>query len=1225
MEKNSNKLSPIPHKFKIKLIGKSYVGKTSFIKGINSNKYSISHEKSNLPINYIVNFNCKYKKDIFYFEEEPEIDFDYITNIGITPPFYVKLANNKVDKVDYIALFFIYDVGDKESFDYVIKAFKVLYSSNPYLNIIKVFISNKNDIDEKLKQVKTQDVQNIIKQLGVQYFEISCRDSKQINDTIYKVYKKMKDIVKINEYFYGIDNGINTFIEKEKLMPNYYEISILGDKDSGKDCLKNKFLYDCCEKNIDLYEYCIPRTLNLNGKEIKFDINVLRETKDVNSQDFNSEYYYSTFNNLDANNICIILTYDISNNKSLENLKKITQELFDSSIRYKKVINILGMKCDLLQENELADKIREGRNLADLLNAHYYLVSNRTGYNVDRAFYDILVQAYNKYHPNDLIPTINIYKESRANDNIYSNIHVRSEKPKMKEKEKKKIEKQIEKELNNIKKMKMQKEQTLNNKKKKENELYSSQMKEILKVNYSKIFRCIKCWKIPKLQINDLNNIIKTKCVHNGKKIFQNYTIDEFLDIKSSLNEATLCSFCKGNNSNHPYSFDYCLNCQKIFCKKCESNHKNSAECKDNTDNNNNSSKNKVIPIYLMDSYCYTHDTPAKYYCINCKQYTCETCFEKEHKNHNFKYYKKSYVEELIKEKRQCIEREKTCYKFVQRCFNDCIKTLQNKFNQLMDLKMKKLNIKDNLIKDLELYKNNYTLIENVSNLKFNDLKFLKFNSFDTWKNKLNIIFDYLDEPLYIKNTNLCIKENIGRPYNILNELKKQNQEKKRKDKEIEKDNIKENKENKEKDNNLDKKVSAEIEQNKNLIDDLDSTLKIEQILMMDPKNSSMYSYDCSIEGNPDDILITDICSLSSKYFGISSDDGLLKIYNSYYYKDRPINTVKEYLPNKGIFSLYKPNKGLHLNFNPLYLVGFETIKKLIFNNEYTQYTINEEYTIKNCFYINMIELQNINGILISTLGQEISSLIYDNNKKLLKTDLTYIINDEKKGKEIVSIEEIGANKFNVKLKDEENEKDKEIKEEEDNINIEKQRLRKKTIGNKLRKNENDNIEENKKANKINIYNILVELEYEQKTGKISLKNKYQFFKNLDILGKVNSYSILVADKNIEGSTTLISLFDFSSNTFIRRFYLEQNIPILYHKIENWNQNDSMFLLLDNKMNLTQYLFENENSKDLKTLYSLDMKEIIVKKNKDDNIIFLNVGDKIFFFANNGLIFRINN
>ena len=1227
---NSNS-SPTPHKFKIKLIGKSYVGKTSFINGINSNKFSISHEKSNLPINYKVNFFYKYKTDAFYFEEEPEINFNYLTNIGIAPPFYAKKCNNKID---YIALFFIYDVSDKESFDYIMKSLKTLYSANLYSNIMKVIISNKNDLDEKLRQIKTEEVQNIIKPLNIQFFEISCRDPKQINDVLFKVYKKMKDIVKINEYFYGIDHEIPKFMEKEKLMPNYYEVCIFGDKDSGKDCLKNKFLYDCCEKNIDLYEYCIPRTIYLSGKEIKFDIYIMREERNAKFKDLNTEYYYRAFNNLDLNNICIILTYDISNSSSLENLKKITQELFDTPTRYKKVISILGMKCDLLQENELNEKIKEGRKLAEILNAHFYLVSNRTGFNVDRAFQDILVQAYNKYHPNDLIPTTNYYKESRINnsnnEDIYSNIHIRNEKPKMKEKEKKKIDKQVEKELNNIKKMKIQKEITLNNKKKKENDIYASQMKEILKLNYSKIFRCIKCWKIPKLQINDLNNIIKTKCVHNGKKIYQNYKIDEFLGIRNTITEATTCYFCKGNNSNHPYSFDYCFICQKIFCKKCESNHNNSVECKEiqnnNNENNNLNIKKRVVPLYLMDSYCLNHDTPAKYYCINCKEYTCENCFESEHKRHHFKYYKKENVDELIKEKRQFIEREKVCYKFVQTCFNDCIKSLQNKFDELMELKMKKLNIKENLIKDLELFKNNYTLIENVANLKFDDLKFLKYNSFETWKNKLNIIFDYLDEPLYIKNTNICIKQNIGRPFNILNELKRQNKENKIKEMEEKELKMKEIEKEKEKISNLEKKDSSQIEQKLNESEELDGTLKIEQILMGESKNNSMISYECNIEGNPDDILITDICALSSKYFGISSDDGLLKIYNSFNYREKPINTIKEYLPNKGIYSLYKPNKGLHLNFNPLYLIGYETIKKLIFNNEYTEYTIEEEYTIKNCFYINMIELQNINGILLSTLQQEILCLENDNNKKLIKNDLTYMIKDYKIGREIVCIDEIGANKFNVKLNDEDSKVNKvNINEEDENINKDKQMLRRKTIGNKLRKNEDNNPTENIKTDKKGVYNILLEVAYEEKSGKIILKNKFEFYKNLDILGKINSYLLLVVDKNVENLPTLMSLFDFSTNTFIKRFYLQQNIPILYHKLENWVQNDLMFLLLDNKMNLTQYLIENEKSIEIKTLFSLDLNEIIIKKNKDDNIILLNVGDKIFLFANNGLIFRINN
>ena len=236
------------------------------------------------------------------------------------------------------------------------------------------------------------------------------------------------------------------------------------------------------------------------------------------------------------------------------------------------------------------------------------------------------------------------------------------------------------------------------------------------------------------------------------------------------------------------------------------------------------------------------------------------------------------------------------------------------------------------------------------------------------------------------------------------------------------------------------------------------------------------------------------------------------------------------------------------------------------------------------------------------------------------------MIKEFKAGREIVCIDEIGANKFNVKLNDEDSKVNQEIVNDiDENINKDKNMLRRKTIGNKLRKNEDNNPTENIKTDKKGVYNILIEIVYEEKSGKIILKNKFEFYKNFDILGKINSYLLLVVDKNIENLPTLISLFDFSTNTFIKRFYLQQNIPILYHKLENWVQNDLMFLFLDNKMNLTQYLIENEKSIEIKTLFSLDLKEIIIKKNKDDNIILLNVGDKIFLFANNGLIFRINN
>ena len=1190
-------------KFKVKLIGKSYVGKTTFINKINSPDFSVPYEKSKNPL-YKINFRYKYKTDIFYFEEDPEINLEKQN----MPVEFIPSKHN------HIALLFIFDLTEKESFDYILKLYGKIYSASHYKNILKILIGNKNDLNEKLRQVRKDDINKAAKELNAEYFEISSKKTDDIYKIISHVYLKVKDTVRANEYSYGLTNDSAYFLDKEKIMPNYYEIVIMGDRDSGKNSLKNKFLYDCAEKNVSIYEYCIPRTKNFGNKEIKFDIYIKsdnNETKDDKPNEFNSEFFYKTLQCLDPYTIGVLLTYDVSNKASYENAKKIVDEIFDYINRYRICITILGMKCDLLLDTELEEKIKEGRDLAQKLRAHFYLVSTRNGYNVDNAFNDILVQCYNQYHRYDKIDVHidvdNIYNETIIDPgtDIYSEIHVRNEKPKMKDKEKKKIEKQIEKEINNAKKMKQQREQTISARVKKDVETYLNNYKEIYKLNYNKIYRCSNCWKIPKIEINEINDTINMKCIHNNERVNQNFTFSNFIDMQSKIPDITACNFCKNGNYTHTSNFDYCYTCQKIFCKKCENKHKNSKEC--NKTKTSDKNPKDTSPFYLVDSFCVTHAYPTNYYCIDCNRYVCDICLKNTHKFHSIKFYDNDYVEKLIANHKQLIEVTKKFYRNLEKVFNDMIDSIKKKFYDLLDLKQKKLMIKENLIQNLELYKKNYNLVESVANLEYDLYKFknTRYSYILDWKTKLDLIFHYLNEPIYVKNKNICLKQNIGKPFNILQEIKKQSKEEMEKGKE------------------KGKEKKLEDEKDKNEIKEESDSLKVDDIL---GNNSSLNTPNLqnenvtNIEGNPDDILITDICVLSKKYFGISSDDGLLKIYSSYNYKDKPYNTIKEYQPNKGIYSLYKPHKGIHLNFNPLYLIGFETIKKLIFDNNYKEYSINEEYKINNCYFINIIELWKLNGILASTLNQEIINVYKDQDKKLKKIDITYMINKIKNNKNIVYISEIGSNKFNIKMED----KIDEVYEE--NTNVEKQRLRRSTIGNILRKKESQTPgQATRRDNMKDVYNVILEIEQKEKTGEITLKSMYEFYKNLDIIGKIGSYYLLVIDKNNETIPSIMNLFDFKNNIFVKRYFLNQDLPSFYHKLENWYKNSEVFLLLDEKMNLTQYEFDEEDSLQITPLYSLDLKEIITKKNKDDNVVLLNVGDRIFIFANNGLIFDINN
>ena len=109
------------------------------------------------------------------------------------------------------------------------------------------------------------------------------------------------------------------------------------------------------------------------------------------------------------------------------------------------------------------------------------------------------------------------------------------------------------------------------------------------------------------------------------------------------------------------------------------------------------------------------------------------------------------------------------------------------------------------------------------------------------------------------------------------------------------------------------------------------------------------------------------------------------------------------------------------------------------------------------------------------------------------------MIKEKRDNKVIVHISEIGSNKFNIKLED-----DKKEEKIDKNVNMEKYRLRRSTIGNKLRKDESQN-EGTKKDNKKKVYNILLEIDQDEKTDEITLKSTYEFYQDFDIIGRIGT------------------------------------------------------------------------------------------------------------------------
>ena len=223
---------------------------------------------------------------------------------------------------------------------------------------------------------------------------------------------------------------------------------------------------------------------------------------------------------------------------------------------------------------------------------------------------------------------------------------------------------------------------------------------------------------------------------------------------------------------------------------------------------------------------------------------------------------------------------------------------MQLKFEKLIENKIKKHIIKSDLIKTLQIIHNNATLISNVKSLKFDLGEKFQYTDSDSIENKLHYIFNYFNYDTDINN--LYFGKN----------------------------------------NNLNCNIHIQ-----------------------GPYNNYVQSGEIS--------EVTDIWGLkNNEFICVSFSDGQAKVFdtkridtNDYNYK---FTTIEEFPPNEGINSLFVSNNENNIwlknNSNKneiLYLNGYEEIKIIQMNEDYTSYK--KLYTIKddsnNIF--NCIELDN--------------------------------------------------------------------------------------------------------------------------------------------------------------------------------------------------------------------------------------------------------------------------
>ena len=275
------------------------------------------------------------------------------------------------------------------------------------------------------------------------------------------------------------------------------------------------------------------------------------------------------------------------------------------------------------------------------------------------------------------------------------------------------------------------------------------------------LLKCAKCNEIPEITIDRYSYSIYLFC--NKCNTEKKYAFNEYEKIK---NKILMCFDCK-KEINKKNSVNFCLKCKNHICKDCSKKHIQ----KEHKSIGNESIEKYLYPNNLINFICDIHEKIYFSYCIDCHKNICPNCEMEYHKDHITKTFNNAQqIQGFIKIQNQNLIFEKERYEKMKELIDDCLNSLKKYFKKLLFYKKKEMDIKEEMIKELEIFKYNNTLLENIKNLEFeqNDL----YYDFEApWNKKLNYIFEYFKQPIKIKDFNLCQKESLKGPYNNLQEV----------------------------------------------------------------------------------------------------------------------------------------------------------------------------------------------------------------------------------------------------------------------------------------------------------------------------------------------------------------------------------------------------------------------------------------------------------------------
>lgn len=159
-----------------------------------------------------------------------------------------------------------------------------------------------------------------------------------------------------------------------------YKVVICGDSCVGKTSILARFLHNSFS-DIQL------TTISSQGYVKEIDLKNGKPPIRLSIWDTaGQEQYNSLVKVFFRAAAAVILVFDISNEKSFQNLEK-WHDLAYSSCPSEAIFYIVGNKIDLPQEQQTIDSIRASRKQEELSAASYFACSAKSGEGVDEIFY----------------------------------------------------------------------------------------------------------------------------------------------------------------------------------------------------------------------------------------------------------------------------------------------------------------------------------------------------------------------------------------------------------------------------------------------------------------------------------------------------------------------------------------------------------------------------------------------------------------------------------------------------------------------------------------------------------------------------------------------------------------------------------------------------------------------------------------------------------------------